>query len=170
MDSLSKCVQGCANRCRSGRSWSWTGGVRMPSLTGLLQKLFCRKAAFSRVEAAIFEAIRSKLSPSDAELLAKQLEAVNKIYRAPGGREVNLYVMRNGKLGFPRELLFPKTGEFKIAVVDFMAKEGAKKLRARVWCVGGHIFLIAYKTSPEEFEKVTQGKWKAECKILNYPS
>ncbi|NHZ94227.1 hypothetical protein [Massilia sp. CCM 8734] len=142
----------------------------MSSLIGLLKELFRTKAVFSQVETAIFDAIRLQLSPNDTERWTKQLQAVNKIYRSPDGREVNLFVKRNGKVDWPRELCFAKNGEFKIAVVDLIPRQGAKKLRARVWCVGGHVFLIAYTMSPKMFENAAQGKWRTECKILNSPS
>ena len=139
----------------------------MPSLISSLKGLFTPSAELSRIERAIFDAVREKLQPREAELWEKQLAAINKIHRSPDGREMNLYVMRNGKSDFPRELCFSKDGEFKIAVVDLAANEGAAKLRGRVWCVKGHVFSIEYKTSSKEFERTAQGEWQVHCHIEN---
>jgi len=142
----------------------------MPSLISSLKGLFTPSAELSRIERAIFDAVREKLEPREAELWDKQLSAINKIHRSPDGREMNLYVMRNGTSDFPAELCFAKGGEFKIAVVDIVEKTGAAKLRGRVWCVKGHVFSIEYKTSFKEFESMAQGEWKVHCHIENYPS
>lgn len=139
----------------------------MPSLISSLKNLFTSSAELSRIERAIFDAVREKLQPREAELWEKQLAIVNKIHRSPDGLEMNLYVIRNGKSDFPRELCFDKDGEFKIAVVDLVANGGAEKLRGRVWCVKGHVFSIEYKTSFKEFERAAQGEWQVHCHIEN---
>lgn len=99
-----------------------------------------------------------------------QIEVINKVHRSPDGLEVNFYAMRNGESDFPEKLCFTKNDDFKIAVVDVSAGEGKQKLRARVWCVGGHAFSIECKTSFKEFEQATQGEWNAHCHIENYPA
>lgn len=142
----------------------------MPSLITALKGLFVSSAQLSRLEKTIFDAVREKLQPHEAELWDKQLTAINKIHRSPDGREMNLYVMRNGTSDFPAELCFAKGGEFKIAVVDIVANAGAAKLRGRVWCVKGHVFSIEYKTSFKEFERMAQDEWQVHCHIENYPS
>ncbi|NHZ66633.1 hypothetical protein [Massilia genomosp. 1] len=142
----------------------------MSTLIDILKGVFSPSAKLSALEISIFDAVREKLPAHDAELWQKQLQAINKIYRSPDKREIDLYVIRKGKSDFPRELCFAKNGEFKIAVVDLTARQRTQKLRARVWCVGGHVFLIAYKTSPKVFEKAAQGNWQTQCRILNYPS
>ncbi|RSZ55171.1 hypothetical protein HF313_22985 [Massilia atriviolacea] len=142
----------------------------MSALIDMLRSLFRPSAGLSPLEASIFDAVHEQLPPQDAELWRKQLEAVNKIYRSPTEREINLYVIRNGKSNFPRELCFANEEEFKIAVVDLTAGDNEGKLRARVWCVNGHVFSIEYKTSFKVFEEMAQGKWRCKCKILNYPS
>lgn len=142
----------------------------MSTLIDMLKALLLPCAKLSPLEMSVLGAVREKLPLHDAELLQRQLDAINRIYRSPDRRETYLYVVRNGKSDFPRALAFAKDGEFKIAVVDLTASENAQQLRARVWCVGGQVFLIAYKTSPKVFEKAAQGKWGTECKILNYPS
>ncbi|WP_147373883.1 hypothetical protein [Massilia cavernae] len=142
----------------------------MSSLIDALKCLLLPSAKLSPLERVIFDAVRVKLSTPDAELWAKQLQVINKIHRSPDKREVNLFVMRNGKSEFPRELCFEKDGEFKVAVVDLMAKRSATKLRARVWCVNGHVFSIEYKTSSRVFEEMAQGEWEVSCHIETNPS
>lgn len=136
----------------------------------LLKGLLGAKAAFSKLESAIFGAVESKLAPDVRELWAKQLQAVTRIVRIPDGSQVNLYVKRNGKLGFPQDLLFRNRDDFKVAVVDLKAAHTAAKLRARVWCSGGHVFSIEYKTSAKTFEQVAQGEWEAHCHIVTPPT
>ncbi|NHZ83891.1 hypothetical protein F2P44_32170 [Massilia sp. CCM 8695] len=142
----------------------------MSSLIGLLKKLFFPEVAFSQLETAIFNAVQLQLSPEDAELWGKQLQAINKIHRSPDGRHVNWWVMRNGKPDFPRDICYARTDEFKIAVVDLNAKQAKAKLRARVWCVNGHVFSIEFKTPFTVFEKEAQGEWEVSCHILSHPS
>lgn len=139
----------------------------MPPLMGMLKSLFKPSAELSRLERAIFDAVREELAPREAQLWEKQLAAINRIHRNPEGKEVNLYVMRGGKSDFPREICFDKTEEFKIAVVDIVA--GEAKLRGRVWCVNGHVFSIEYKTSFKDFEKDASGEWKVHCHIETPP-
>jgi hypothetical protein len=142
----------------------------MQPLIDTLKNLFVPSARLSKLEKIIFEAVREKLQKAEADLLDKQLSAVNKIHRSPEGLEMNLYVMRNGNSDFPQELCFAKGGEFKIAVVDLVASTGATKLRGRVWCVKGHVFSIEYKTSFKKFESAAQGEWQVHCHIENYPA
>jgi hypothetical protein len=120
----------------------------------------------------MFNAVREKLNPPEAELWDKQLAVINKIHRSPDGREVNLYAMRSGKPDFPKELCFAKSEEFKIAVVDLedTSPDIKTKLRGRVWCVGGHVFSIEFKSSFKDFEKTAIGEWKVHCHIENYPA
>jgi len=137
---------------------------------GVLQKLFRTRVTFSRLEMAIFEAVQSQLSHSNSELWEKQLQSVNKIHRSPDGKEVNLFSMHNGKADFPRDICYAHTGELKIAVVDLQAKISGAKLRARVWCVDGHVFSIEYKTPFTAFEQEAQGEWNVNCHIENQPA
>jgi hypothetical protein len=137
---------------------------------GLFKSLLKPSAGLTALEKTIFDAVRGKLQSPQADLWDAQIKAVNKVYRSPDGMEVNLYAMRNRKSDFPRELCFAQTDEFKIAVVDISANEGKQKLRARVWCVNGHVFSIEYRTSFKEFEQATQGNWHVNCHIENYPT
>lgn len=142
----------------------------MSTLIDGLKRIFFPAAKLSPLETSIFDAVQEKLPFCDAEIWKKQLQVVNKIYRSPDRREVNLYVIRHGKSDFPRELCFAKHGEFKVAVVDLTARRSGEKLRARVWCVNGHVFSIEYKTSSRAFEEAAQGKWQTHCHIVNYLS
>lgn len=139
----------------------------MSSIMELFKGLLGAKATFSKLESAILGAVESKLAPDIRELWVKQLEAVNKIHRSPDGEEVNLFVIRNGKAAFPQELRFSSDGEVEVAVVTLRAVHSAAKLRARVWCVEGHVFMIVYDTPARIFEQAAQGEWEVHCDIVN---
>lgn len=121
--------------------------------------------SLSKLEASIFGAVYEQLPQRLSDLWIKQFSVINKIHRSPDGKEINLYVIAGGKSSFPMELCFTKRDEFKIAVVDLSANNGAVKLRARVWCVNGHVFSIEYKTSFKDFERQAQGDWQVSCHI-----
>jgi hypothetical protein len=142
----------------------------MSTITNAIKHFFTRALPLSELEIAIFAAVRNKLPANDAQLWDKQLAAVNKVHRSPDGKEVNLYVMRNGKSAFPSELCFARKDEFKIAVVDLATNTGATTLRGRVWCVNGHVFSIEYKSSHKEFERNGKGEWQISAHIENYPN
>lgn len=141
----------------------------MFTLIDKIRNFFCPSAELSRIESIVFDAVKVNLRASDSELLDRQLKAINRVHRSPDSREVNLFVIRKGESAFPPELCFRNKSEFKIAVVDINATNGAT-LRARVWCVNGHVFSIEYKTSPSEFEETAAGEWRIECHIENCPS
>ncbi|WP_265258940.1 hypothetical protein [Verminephrobacter aporrectodeae] len=127
----------------------------------------------SMLEKTIFDAVREKLEPREAELWDKQIAAINKIYSSPEGLEVNFFVIRNGKPNFPPELRFTRRKKFKIADFDIEANTGTAKLRGRVWCMRGHIFSIEYRhnNSFRKFERLAQGQWHVvRCQIVNYPA
>jgi hypothetical protein len=143
--------------------------MHMPSLINALKSLFGSSAHLSKLEKTIFDAVGQKLQEKEAQLWNGQLAAINKIHRSPDGKEINLWAMRGGQPDFPKELCFGHSEEFKIAVVDVTANAGTLMLRARVWCVEGHVFSIEYKNSFKEFEKSAQGDWQVHCHIENYP-
>ena len=142
----------------------------MLSIICSLKDFFRPSAAFTALERAILDAIGEKLQSPHAELWKAQVKVVNKVHRSPDGLEVNLYAMRNGKPDFPKEWCFTQTEEFKIGVVDISANDGRSKLRARVWCVNGHVFSIEYKTSSNAFEQAALGSWQVNCHIEKYPA
>ncbi|WP_265285418.1 hypothetical protein [Verminephrobacter aporrectodeae] len=127
----------------------------------------------SMLEKTIFDAVREKLQPREAELWDKQIAAINRITIASGGVKANFFVMRNGKSDFPSELCFAKRRRFKIAEFDIETNTGAATLHGRVWCVKGHVSSIEYgrDDSFREFERMAQGQWHVvRCQIVNYPA
>ncbi|MCW8167114.1 hypothetical protein D8B22_19935 [Verminephrobacter aporrectodeae subsp. tuberculatae] len=125
----------------------------------------------SMLEKTIFDAVREKLQPREAELWDKQVAAINKIAIDPGESEVNFFVMRDGKPDFPSELCFKKRRKIKIANFDIDADTGAAKLRGCVWCMKGYVFSIEYRSKISEFERAAQGQWHVvRCHIVNYPA
>ncbi len=135
------------------------------SFVSAIKSVVFGSESLSKLETSIFGAVCEKLPQQLGDLWTKQIAVINKIHRYPDEKEVNFYVIAGGKSSFPMELCFTKRDEFKIAVVDLSANNGAVKLRARVWCVNGHVFSIEYKTSFKDFERQAQGDWQVSCHI-----
>jgi hypothetical protein len=141
----------------------------MQSLIGTLKNMLVSKQEFSRLEKAILQAVREKMPQHILARWDMQVAAVNKIQRLQG-LEVDLYVMKNGKPNFPKELAFSdKSEDFHLATVD-ITDSASHKLRANVWCVAGHLFMLKYVSSFKEFEGLAQGEWQVHCHIENYPA
>jgi len=140
------------------------------SLLNVFKRLFDPRQRPFRLETAILDSIGPELPEGDALLWNAQVAAINKVHRSPDGKEVNFWVIQAGRADFPREICFARTEEFKIAVVDLTADDIKLALRARVWCVGGHLFSIEYNRSLSEFERMADGGWKIHCHIESYPA
>jgi hypothetical protein len=100
-------------------------------------------------EVKILEAVCSALPQEASALLKTQIDQVNYVQRLAGGKEVNLYSMRDGQAKFSRKSRFPNSSEeAKLAVVTL--KDGAGKvIRLSVWMCNGHIFSLEYNQSPQ---------------------
>jgi hypothetical protein len=89
-------------------------------------------------EEAVTAAVLTKLNDKSRETLSSQLVAVNKVQRLLGWREIDLYVMKKGKVerrGLP--VLFDDR-EFVLAKV--VTKTGERQIHTSLNCVGGHLF------------------------------
>jgi hypothetical protein len=143
----------------------------MSSVIAALKTIFVAKQKFSKLESAIFSAVREQLTGDTLQLWDQQIAAINKIQRLPDGLEVDFYPMKVGKPNFAPEIAFQDRSEdFHLATVDVLATKVKAKLRARVWCVEGHLFMLKYLTSYKDFERIAQSEWQVYCHIENYPN
>ena len=141
----------------------------MQTIGRFFRSLLGQAGARSKLEESIFNSVEQKLDKGFEVIFKNQLAAINKIHRSPDFLEVNLYVVRNGKSDFPKELCFDRDDEFKLAVVDLQAAAVDAKLQANIWCVNGHVFSIEYKSSCRDFERAAKDKWQVKCQIQSKP-
>lgn len=157
----------CDHLLRSYTGWS-DGRLRI-SVIDFIRRLLGLPIKLSALELAILGSVAQELRAGEASLWRAQVAAINRVHRSPDGKETNFWVIRGGRSDFPEELCFERSEVFKIAVVDVSAKTSKDSLRARVWCVHGHLFSIEYKRSFRGFEKSAGRDWRLHCHIVSYP-
>ena len=119
----------------------------------LLAKLLGKGSHLSQLEGAVLRCVREHLHGSVAGLWDRQVQAINKVQRLPGGVEVNFYRMKGGRPSFDEELSFRnKTTELLIEKVRAELPD-IGELTAKVWCVKGFLFSIEYEGSVSYFEE-----------------
>jgi hypothetical protein len=76
-----------------------------------------RRKKFNQVEEEIIRAIGEALNDADRQKLTEQLALINKVQRLTNDKEVNLYMMKYGKVFTPSEKILYTTHptEFKLA-------------------------------------------------------
>ena len=100
-----------------------------------LRTAFC---TWTPWEEKITAAVVGRLEQKAREIIKGQLAAVNKVQRIVGWREVDLYVMKKGKVDWSGLPMLCDDREFVLATVS--TKAGADRFETKVCCVGGHIF------------------------------
>jgi hypothetical protein len=119
-----------------------------------LAKLFGLDSKFSALEILILDTVRNHLDSSLVTLWDRQLHAINKIQRLPGGIEVDFYRIKNRKPTFNEQLAFPnKSEELLIAKILININNSSAALAANIWCVKGFLFSIEYAGNPDYFEE-----------------
>jgi len=89
-------------------------------------------------EERLIEVLLAETSPRYRSTISGQLSSVNRISRILGWIEIDLYVMKNGKIdrtGMP--LLFDDQ-EFDLALIETKTKN--MRFETRVGCVSGFVF------------------------------
>jgi hypothetical protein len=125
----------------------------MSAVTSLMARLFGATSRLSALEKMVLNCVRAKLNASEAELWDRQVNAINKVQRLPGGVEVNFYRMKKGRPSFDPDIALPnKSTELLVANVR-IELEGQGQLNAKVWCVKGFVFMIEYEGSVRYFEE-----------------
>lgn len=123
-------------------------------MMSLLAKLFNSGARLSELEKRILGCVESHLDASAATLWRRQIEAINKVQRLPGGAEVNFYRMERGRPTFDDALAFANSAEEVLAAkVSIKIGDAPAVLKAQVWCVRGFIFSIEYQGDAAYFEE-----------------
>ncbi|MBM0103468.1 hypothetical protein JM946_01880 [Steroidobacter sp. S1-65] len=125
-------------------------------MRSFLAKLLNADTRLSELESRILNCVKDQLGADLTALWRRQVEAINKVQRLPGGAEVNFYRMERGRPTFDESLAFlNKAEELLIAKVTVSAtvKGVAATIKAQVWCVRGFIFSIEYGSDPAYFEE-----------------
>jgi hypothetical protein len=129
----------------------------MLPLKNFIAKLLGAGTHLSELEKLVLGCVRERLAEPIATLWDKQVEAINKVQRLPEGVEVNFYRMRGGRPSFDEELSFPnKATELFIAKVRVELTD-LGQLTAKVWCVKGFLFSIAYEGSSVSYFEEAAG-------------
>jgi hypothetical protein len=91
-------------------------------------------------EERLLAALTEQLGRNHREILQKQIEAVNKVQRIVGWAEIDLYVMRHGRVCWDDVPKFFDDREFTLARASTFV--GDKRIQSELSCVGGHFFSI----------------------------
>jgi hypothetical protein len=100
-------------------------------------------------ELVVIDAVRERLAPEAASLLAQQLDRIEMAQRFGDDREVNLYPNRRGPQVHDPAIKFPNLDpELRLATVRLVGPLG--RGRADVFVVLGFLFSLAFKPGPRE--------------------
>lgn len=100
---------------------------------------------FSPLEERLFAAVRGVLGGEVRAVFDAQLRAINHVQRLPGWTEIDYYRRRYGRVDWQDVPMFPRTGEFQLARVEFSVR---RHYRATLSCIAGHIFDFATTPAP----------------------
>ena len=89
-------------------------------------------------------ALTEKFGRNHREIFQKQIDAVNKVQRIVGWTEIDLYVMRQGRVCWDDIPKFFDDQEFTLARASTFF--GAKRIQSKLSCVRGHFFSIESDT------------------------
>lgn len=122
----------------------------MPSIIDLL---LGRESRLYPFEVSAIEAVINRLDRRSGARLRQQIEAINKVQRLTGGKEVNLYRMSHGKAIFDDGLRFSGVEEEKLlASVSLVPSVGNKTpLKIELWLANGRLFSLLFNKKPKEF-------------------
>jgi hypothetical protein len=100
-------------------------------------------------ELVVLDAVRERLAPDAAGLLAQQLDRIEMAQRFGDDREVNLYPNRRGPQRHDPAIQFPnREQELRLATVRLVGPLG--RGRADVFIVLGHLFSLGFKPRPRD--------------------
>lgn len=99
-----------------------------------------RRPVLAPLERALLEGLQAHLAPEPRAILARQIEAVNYIYRDKENGEVNLYTpKKNPPPSFPNRRL-----EVLWCTVHYRVPSEPDLLKARLYLVRGKLFTLAF--------------------------
>jgi hypothetical protein len=110
----------------------------------------------SPLEEQLFAAVRDLLPPPARAIFDVQVSGITHVQRLSGGTEIDLYRLRGGKTDWSDIPSFPNTGEFPLAEIRFSVK--AKRYKARLSCISGHIFDFGLTPSAKSIAFATWDK------------
>jgi hypothetical protein len=91
-------------------------------------------------EERLLAALTEKIGNKHRDIFQKQVESVNKVQRIVGWAEIDLYVMRHGRVCWDAVPKFFDDREFTLARASTFI--GVKRIQSELACVGGHFFSI----------------------------
>ena len=111
----------------------------MAALTGSLRPIVAPTPANQLLpfEKALLHAAASALQPTEAALLAKQVDCINHIRRPSDWKRIEFQCKHWFRVRWPAQLLFDRTETFRIATMA--CQFGAKDALVDVWAEGGHV-------------------------------
>ena len=102
---------------------------------------------FSPLEEHLLAAVRSVLSPEARAIFDAQMSGITLVQRLPPHwAEISFYRRRHGRVDWSDVPAFPRTGEFRLAEVQFSAS--GRRHKATLTSIGGHIFDFTVTPSP----------------------
>lgn len=107
---------------------------------------------FSDFERLVLSHVATELPADLQERFQRRIEAVNLVQRINGGREVNCFVMSNGKptLDLATRIDF-EVGEKLLAKFAIDARPGTENT-GKIWLVDGNLFSIEFDQATEHAE------------------
>ena len=102
-----------------------------------VRTLFCKWTPW---EERLLATLAGQLSHKQRDIFQKQIEAVNRVQRIVGWAEIDLYVMRRGRVCRDGVPSFFDDREFTLARASTFV--GEERIQSALSCVGGYFFSI----------------------------
>ena len=91
-------------------------------------------------ETLVLRELCNALAVEHRQVIEAQLQAINKIQRIVGWREIDFYVMRKGCVRWDGVPMLNDTGEFLFAKAN--TRVGNIVIESELFCISGHLFSI----------------------------
>jgi len=122
---------------------------------------------FSPLEERLIAAVRAVLPPQAQTIFDAQISGITLVQRLPPHwAEISFYRRHHGKVDWSDVPAFPRTGEFRLAEVQFSV--GGRRHKATLTSISGHIFDFTVIPSPKA---IAFAVWDAapSARILSDP-
>ena len=122
---------------------------------------------FSPLEERLIGAVRAVLPPQAQTIFDAQISGITLVQRLPPHwAEISFYRRRHGKVDWSDVPAFPRTGEFRLAEVQFSV--GGRRHKATLTSISGHIFDFTVIPSPKA---IAFAEWNAapSARLLSDP-
>ncbi|HEU0011706.1 MAG TPA: hypothetical protein VFT34_17960 [Verrucomicrobiae bacterium] len=91
-------------------------------------------------EERLLTALSERLGRKHCDIFRQQIDAVNKVQRIVGWAEIDLYVIRGGRVCWDDVPKWFDDREFTLARASTIVDE--RRIQSELSCVGGHFFCI----------------------------